>query len=379
VRALKTLMVLALLAAVGACTAPNTPVTFAPTSGTVAPGGPTLTAPVPDSPADDAQTDTFRPTITVRNGTSDQPSGTRTYEFQISDRSDFLISANAYIASYAIADTATGVPEGSGGRTSYTPSKDLQPTTQYYWRARMLQGGSISNWSTPWRVRTKITGYNRAGELYDMLTSGQSIGTITGPTTWMGTDGLRLDTQDSFVKYTLAATVSSGEMSAEVKGLAPGGPGSKLKILSMMDGVSSLFSSGYMFNVQYRGVPGNPDNCISFKALFGGESFKMEPTGVQRAAGVIALTPTTTYFWKATWGTTVRLVVQSGIGGPTRYDLEVGAVGTYSPTPHTAYIGANRGGSTFEEGSYPGMIVRNFFVGNKPRPTSLGSALTAPR
>ena len=33
----------------------------------------------------------------------------------------------------------TGVIEGSGGKTSFTPEADLQPTTVFYWRARAIQ------------------------------------------------------------------------------------------------------------------------------------------------------------------------------------------------------------------------------------------------
>src|SRR6187551_1753990 len=45
----------------------------------------TLAAPALNSPADAAQLTTLRPTFIVTNSTSAQ-SGTRTYEFQISDR-----------------------------------------------------------------------------------------------------------------------------------------------------------------------------------------------------------------------------------------------------------------------------------------------------
>ena len=379
---MKTVAVIAAIALMSACKAPDNASTFTPTSGVVGPGGANLTAPAPDSPADDAAMDTLRPTLTVRNGTSDQPSGTRTYEFQVSDRSDFLVSANGYFATYAIADTATGIPEGTGGKTSYTPTKDLQPSTKLYWRARMLQGTSISEWSTAWRVNTKVTGYNRPGELYDTLVSGNTIGTIGGSTTWMGADGIKLNTQDSFVSYTLAQTLTQGEISVEVKGLYEGNPeGAKLKIFSMMDGSSSLFSSPFLFNVQYRGDPepngGNPSNCIAFKMLI--EGAQTETNRDQRSEGYLPLNANTTYFFKALWGSSIEVIVKQGISGSTLYDFALPTSGTYGPTPHLALLGANRGGSTSEEGSYPGAIYRNFFVGNKPRPTSLGSALPARR
>jgi hypothetical protein len=378
VRVLKLLTVIVAVATASACKAPDSPATFTPTPGTVAPGGPTLTAPAPDSPADDFQTDTFRPTLTVRNGTSDQPSGTRTYEFQISDRSDFLPSVNSYIASYVIVDTSPAVPEGSGGKTSYTPSKDLQPSTQMFWHARVLQGGSLSDWSPVWRVRTKLTGYNRAGELYDTLTSGNTMGERGGSTTFMGTDGIKLNDQNSWVRYVLAQTLTSGEMSVEVKGLAPNGPGGKLKVFSMMDGGDNLISSHFLFNVQYRGVPGNPDNCISFKALYGTGADKFEPDLAQRNAARRSLNPNTYYLFQVFWSNTIRVVVkEGGATGPINYELTIGApTGSYNPTPHTAYIGARAEG---EDGTFPGTTYRNFWVGNKPRPTSLGSALSAGR
>src|SRR5262245_15670781 len=82
--------------------------------GDKSPSGPTpivnpkLTAPVPDSPADGAQLDTLRPTLTVKNGTSDQP-GTRTYEFQISDTEDFSTLAAQALISFRSSIVKTGV------------------------------------------------------------------------------------------------------------------------------------------------------------------------------------------------------------------------------------------------------------------------------
>ena len=100
---------------------------------------------MPESPANNDQLDTLRPTLTVTNGTSTQ-SGARTYEFQISDRADFA-AMSAPAGTFMIVATKTGVPEGTNGRTSYTPDQDLQPTTRFYWRARVAQGAATSDWS----------------------------------------------------------------------------------------------------------------------------------------------------------------------------------------------------------------------------------------
>jgi hypothetical protein len=179
------------------------------------------------------------------------------------------------------------VPEGSGGTTSVTPTTDLQPSTRVYWRARFQGGSSTSDWSAPAQFRTKLVGFNRAGELYEPLIHGETIGSRVGSTSFMGTRGLRIESDRSWVRYQLDSTLTSGEISVEVEGLQPNGLGVKSRIFSMMDGGNNLYRSKFLFNVQYRGVAGNPDNAISYKVLMGDEDLKYEPsffpTGGRRA------------------------------------------------------------------------------------------------
>ena len=152
----------------------------------------------------------------------------------------------------------------------------------------------------------------------------------------------------------------------------------KSRIFSMMDGGSNLFRSKFLFNVQYRGLNGNPDNAISYKVLMGDSDLKFEPSFSQRSAGVRRLNPDTAYLWTATWGTTFRLTIrEGGTTGPVIYDRSQSTPGTYNPFPHTAYLGANDWAS--ESGSYAGAIYRNLWVGSGPRPASLGSALSPAR
>ena len=88
------------------------------------------------------------------------------------------------------------------------------------------------------------------------------------------------------------------------------------------------------------------------------------------------LDPSKAYFWKWTWGSEVRLLVQEGIGGATVYNYGVGTAGTYAPSPHYAYLGANTAGQVpFEEGSRPGAVIRQVWISNNPRPDTLGNAL----
>ena len=331
-----------------------------------------LTPPAPESPLNDEQLDTLRPTLTVRNA-APGGSGARTYEFQISDRSDFT-NATAPAPGFSVVVSQSGVAEGSGGTTSFIPSSDLQPATRMYWRARYAQGSSTSAWSSAAQFRTKLVGFNRAGELYDPLVHGETIGAPAGSTSFVARRGLRVENATSWVRYQLTSTLTSGEISVEVEGLRPNGSGPKARIFSMMDGGSNLYRSKFLFNVQYRGARGNPDNAISYKVLMGDEDFKYEPTLSERTAGIRSLDPDTTYLWTATWGTAFRLTVrEGGAMGPVIYERSQPTSGVYNPSPHTVYLGANDAAQ--ESGSYGGAIYRNLWVSDRPRPASLGSAV----
>ena len=338
-------------------------------------GSVTLTSPAAVSPTNGDQLSTLRPTLTVQNGTS-SVQGTRTYEFQISDRTDFSI-AGALTASFLVAVNQSGVAEGADGRTSFTVSQDLQPATRMYWRARVVQGSTSSSWSDTAMFRTKLVGYSRPGELYDPLIHGETIGALQGAHTWISGKGLRLDTQNSYVRYQLAEPLSSGEFSVEVEGLHPNGPNHKLKIFSMSDTTGDTTNSNYQMSTMYRGVNGNPDNCIAFKAVYGSQSRIVEPDRSTRNASVRFLDPSKTYFWKAMWSSEFRLLVaEGGVSGSPIYELGIpSSGGSYRPSPAYAYLGSNQSVFGSDAGTFPGATYRHLWIGNRPRPATLGNAL----
>jgi hypothetical protein len=354
------------------CGGSSTPTTPTPTP------EPTLGAPAVISPVNDQQLSTLRPTFTVTNGSSNQ-SGTRVYEFQISDRSDFSTTTSSLSGMFAVV-TQTGIAEGTGGQTTFTPTVDLQPSTRMYWRARVSQSGTTSAWSSTAMFRTKLVGFIRAGEVYDPLIHEETVGTRFGSTTFVAGIGIRLNTEASYVQYELPSTFTSGEFSVDVQGLAPNGPDHKLKIFSMMDSPGDLYLSNYQVSTMYRGIEGNPPMAIAFKAVFGGGT-PIEPDFGQRTAGIRFLNPATTYHWKATWGSEFRLVVrEGGVTGAEIYQLGLPSNGrTYAPPRHFAYLGSTNGQSDLEPGTFPGATYRNVWISTRPRPESLGSALTAKR
>jgi len=66
----------------------------------------------------------------------------------------------------------------------------------------------------------------------------------------------------------------------------------------------------------------------------------------------------------------------TAINGRQIYNFGVASLkGTYNPTPHIAYLGAPVGSSGTESAGIPNLIYRNVYIGSKPRPDTLGSAL----
>lgn len=338
-----------------------------------------VSAPTLDAPALDSQLDTLRPALSVRNATSDQ-AGTRTYEFQVSDSSSFTAAATSNVEGFASTVSSTGVPEGPGGTTSWTPAQDLQPTTLFYWRVRATQGTSTSPWSATGAFRSRLVGYSRPGELYDPLIHGETVGELVGSTTFVPGRGIQLNNGQSYVKYLLPQTVTNGEFSMDVEGLRANAPGDKAKVFGMQEGQTDFITNRYRVDIQYRGTTGVPPNAIQWRVLYGSADdldVRYEPDTAKRFASVFMLNPSTVYHWKATWGSDFRLVVrEGGINGVPLYDYGLPTPrGVYAPNPHYAYLGAPVGRSGTESASIAGTIYRNVWLGNRPRPQSLGSAL----
>ncbi len=353
---------------------PTTP-TPAPTP---TPTAPRLTAPVADTPETNKQLDTLRPTLTVRNGSSDQ-AGTRTYEFQISDNPEFTSVMSRAAHGYRVVVTKPGVPEGSG-TTSFTVEEDLQPTTKLYWRARMTQGTTTSDWSQGQSFRTRLMGVNRAGELYDPLIHGETVGQIVGNVTFLAGKGAQMNDGVSYIKYLLPQTIQQGEFSMDVEGLRANGPGDKAKVFGMQEGQGDFITNDYRVDIQYRGTSGVPPNSIQWRVIYGDAddlSVRYEPDTAKRFASVFNLNPSTTYHWKFTWGPAINLqMIENGLGGNVLYDFGMPAPrGAYRPNPHYCYLGAPVGRSGSEAATIPGTIYRNVWIGAQPRPSSLGSAL----
>ncbi|MDQ3419306.1 MAG: hypothetical protein M3541_11055 [Acidobacteriota bacterium] len=252
----------------------------------------TLTAPAINTPTANQQLDTLRPTLTVRNVTSSSQQGARTYEFQISDTTAFTSALTSNVTGFAATIGQTGVAEGAGGTTSFTPSQDLQPTTVFFWRARAVQGSTTGPWSEAGRFRSKLMGFMPAGELYDPLIHAETVGERVGSTTFIPGKGLQLNNGLSFVRYRLPQTITAGEFSMDVEGLRANLPGAdKAKVFGMQDGDSDFITNDYRIDIQYRGTTGVPPNAIQWRVIYGGAddlNVRYEPDTAKRFASVFS-------------------------------------------------------------------------------------------
>src|SRR5437016_3236750 len=113
----RSLLVVGVCVAGAACATSTTPTSPSAASAT-------LPAPTASAPADQAQLTSLRPTLNVANSPSGT-TGTATYEFQVSDKSDF--SSTSSPGSFPVLAHQTGVAQGTGGTTSYTPDFHLPP------------------------------------------------------------------------------------------------------------------------------------------------------------------------------------------------------------------------------------------------------------
>src|SRR5262245_15496567 len=245
---------------------------------------------------------------------------------------------------------------------------------RHTWRVRAELQGRVSPWSATGSFISFEGGYIRGDEVYDPLYTGTAVGEIVNDSTFLGEQGLRLNTNISYVKYLIPTTITTGEFSMEVKGLTANTPGDKSKVFSMSSGTDDFITDPYRFDVQYRGTNGSPPNAITFRMLYGSAddpNLRFEPDTTTRFNSIYLLDPNTVYFFKATWGRgEVRVLLrEGGVDGRSIYEVAVAArLGTYNPTPHYAYLGAPPGRSGAESATVPGMIFRKVWISSRPRP-----------
>jgi hypothetical protein len=357
VRVLAAGLLLSAAVACGSGETSNIPVTPVQPGGGGGGNSANITAPTIDSPADDTQTNTLRPTLIVNNATS-TGSGGRSYEFQVADNSNFSTAPGALTS--AVAVSQSGVPEGSG-KTSFTLTSDLLPSTRYYWRARASQAGSTGPWSSSSRLRTQEGSFKSGNQAFDLLTNGQSVSDERRNVSFTfasdANPGCKLEGADSFIRYQIS-TLSDGEVSFILRRVKPfdSSFNSQVKLFTMQDGAGDFNSNPFRVAVEKRPASEGERLLVTWTA--GG-------TSATAASGGLDWDDHRPYYFKIEWraGTArVRVFLGETEAAATFADVSVGYPGAYSPASHNILVGS------VMNDSYRDIRASRLYIGPGPRP-----------
>lgn len=312
------------------------------------------TAPTPQSPVNNAQP---QGGLTLVAGKSTSPfSNTApaySYEFEIRRN-------NA-----AVAGCTQTVPGGGGSTVSYTPSCTLEFDQQYAWRVRAVFQARQGPWSPDATFRAPVGGFLNASGVYDPLVNGRTVGEIVGNVTFIQGVGARLEEFGSHIRYRLPQTMTDGEFSMIVTGVATNTEGDKTKIMAMSEGLDDIVTNNRRMTVEKRG---DPEGIVAWRLI--SHLDQVDTEGPERE--FVPFDANASYLWTATWNGFFNLRIQrGGSGGETVYSKGKHYDGLYDPDPHYAFAGAPSGRSGITAASVPGMIVRHVWISRNPRPANL--------
>lgn len=347
----------ALLALAIACSkSPQSPVSPTPSpevTGDAAADGSTLkvTAPTPQSPVNGAQPDSFR----LVSGLSSArfavgPVPALTYEFQVLTSGGSVINA------------CTRTASASGGTVTADPTCTIEFDTNHKWRVRARFGSAFGPWSAEASFRSASGGYINGNEVYDPLINGKTVGEIRGPVTFIPGVGVRLEDFSSHIRYRLPQTLTQGEFSIIVTGMATNTEGDKTKVMAMSEGLDDLITNDRRMTVEKRG---DPEGIVAWRFITHDDQVDTE--GAERE--FVPFDPNQAYLFTATWNGVFNVnIKRGGPGGITIYNKGKAYQGAYDPNPHYAFIGAPEGRSGITAATVPGMIVRQVWISPRPRP-----------
>ena len=329
-----------------------------------APDGTTLkvSAPTAQSPVNGVRLVLNAPANLVINNVAPIYVGTTdvkvplTYKFEVYNAG----GARVYV-SPSVASGAT--------TTSHIVGTQLDYNQSYTWQARAESQGAFGPWSTRASFAVppnEVDGYMVGSELYDPLVKGKTIGEIHGNVQFIPGVGIKLLEEESFVSYTLPATLEEGEMSALITnvGVISNNEDPKLRVFSMRQGEAAFNDNPYRMSVDKRG-----NGAIAWRFLTGGNRPYIETTGGERR--VYPFHEALTYFVQVTWRANFFNVEfrEGGVDGNVIYSFGKPYDWFYGPVPHNIYIGSPYApGDRGEAGSLDGMILRHLWVSGRPRP-----------
>ncbi|TAK15642.1 MAG: hypothetical protein EPO35_06850 [Acidobacteria bacterium] len=347
---------IAVLSSAIACGAktPTSPASTALASGEAGASGETLKvgAPTPTSPIGGTQLQTATVVLTFTGVTGTYTAITPSYQLELRDAAGTLV-ANPTITT-----------------TSYTVTASLALDSTHTWRVRAVYQGANGPWSATATFKTQVAAFISGNTLYDPLSTGITVGTRNGSTTFVAGQGLKLNTQDSTVRYNLPTTLTSGQFSMLILGADEGGAGDKSKVFSMQEGSDDITTNDYRMTAELRGSQYATPGAVTCRIITGNNEDTSQIHDCTRVT--LAFDSSRWYFWSFTWDTSsARLIVRrDNETGTIIYSQGVGFNHVYRPTPHTLWLGAPVGRAGNQDATIGGgPIYKNVYAGPSARPT----------
>jgi hypothetical protein len=259
------------------------------------------------------------------------------------------------------------VVPGGAGSTSHTVAAALDSEAPHQWRARPEYQGTAGPWTAKAAfVSPPSEGYLKGAELYDPLINGKTVGTIVGPVTFIPGVGVRLETFGSRIVYELPEPLEDGELSALVTNVETNTEGGKTKIFAMAQGYGDLTANVRRMTVEKRGDA--PPGAIAWRFL-PSDGQGVDTVGAERV--VRQFNPALTYFFEADWrdGFFNLRIDEGGVGVRNIYNFGKRYNGFYRPVPHVVYLGGGPARGGLDGQTVPGMVIRQVWVSQRPRPT----------
>jgi hypothetical protein len=335
---------------------PLSPSSSEPGTSAAGPNNETLkaTAPTPQSPVNNEQPSGG---LILVAGKATSPFSNRaaaySYEFEVRR------------SGTPVAGCTQTIPGGPGSTVSYTPACTLEFDQAYGWRVRAVFQGRQGPWSSEATFRAPVGGFIRGNEVYDPLVNGRTVGEIEGEVTFIPGVGVRLEGFGSHIRYRLPQTLTVGEFSLIITGVATNTEGDKTKVFAMSEGLDDIVTNDRRMTVEKRG---DPEGIVAWRLITRDDQVDTE--GAERE--FVAFDPDAPYLWTATWDGFFNLRIQrGGSNGETVYSKGKHYQGVYDPDPHYAFIGSPSGRSGITAATVPGMIVRHVWISPRPRPAGL--------
>lgn len=255
--------------------------------------------------------------------------------------------------------------------TSYTVTASLTLDSTHTWRARAVYQGKVGPWSTTATFKTQVAAFISGNTLYDPLSTGITVGTRGGSTTFVAGQGLRLNNQDATLRYNLPTTLQAGQYSMLVLGADEGAVGSdKSKVFSMQEGSDDITTNDYRMTAELRGANYSSPGSVTCRIINGENTNEEDIHDCTRLQ--LSFDSSRWYFWSFTWdNTSARLIVRrDNEAGQIVYSQGVGLNHPYRPVPHTLWLGAPVGRAGNQDATIGGgPIYKNVYAGPSARPS----------